>query len=102
VDERTGVTADFQPTNDSPGTIFRSVIKQSSFWKLIALVSMLIGIKQVHRQLDAMLPKYLMRSVGCDASFGTIFAINPFLVIATIPFATALASASHPVTSIQV
>jgi hypothetical protein len=52
--------------------------------------------------LDATLPKYLIRSVGCDAAFGSIFAINPFLVIFLVPITTALAAGSHPLSSIQV
>jgi hypothetical protein len=93
---------EFHPTNDSPLGIFTEVVSQTSFWRLTSLIALLIGVKQVHRQLDAALPKYLMRAVGCDASFGTIFAINPFLVIIAIPFTTAIAAASHPFTSIQI
>ena len=61
-----------------------------------------IGIKQVYRQMDASLPKYLMRAVGCDVSFGTIFALNPCLVIVLVPLFTLLTTKRHPFFSILV
>lgn len=102
VDEVSGAQRDFQPLSGTTSTIFSEVIRQPSFWRLTGLVTLLIGVKQIHRLLDAALPKYLMRALGCDASFGTVFAINPFMLIALVPFTTALTARWHPLSSIQV
>ena len=81
---------------------FIDIVSASSFHRLFVLVLLLTAvfqvfdliyyqlyIKQVTRHIEITLPKYLMRIVGCDASFGSIFALNNILVILFIPFATA-------------
>jgi hypothetical protein len=35
--------------------------------------------------MDATLPKYMIREMGSDAKYGTIYAINPFIVILFVP-----------------
>ena len=37
-----------------------------------------------------MLPKFLLRSVGCDAPYGTIYSVNPAMIIALVPAVTAI------------
>lgn len=39
--------------------------------------------------MDSMLPKYMLRSIGCDAPYGTVYAINPAMIIALVPIVTA-------------
>eukprot|EP00455_Lapot_gusevi_P050860 TRINITY_DN7470_c0_g1_i6.p1 TRINITY_DN7470_c0_g1~~TRINITY_DN7470_c0_g1_i6.p1 ORF type:complete len:260 (-),score=30.66 TRINITY_DN7470_c0_g1_i6:91-870(-) len=52
----------------------------------------MIGVKQVFRHLDATLPKYMMRSLSCDVTFGTLYALNPLLVIIMVPIFTSWSS----------
>ena len=78
------------------------LVTTSSFQKLFFLVTLSTAIFQVHRHLEITLPKYLMRVVGCDVSFGSIFSFNSILVIILIPFATALTANFHMVTCILI
>lgn len=61
------------------------------FWRFLLFVTLLTGVKQVFRHLDATIPKYLVRSIGCDAPFGTIYSINPLLIIVLVPVITSVA-----------
>jgi hypothetical protein len=35
--------------------------------------------------MDATLPKYMIREMGPDAKYGSIYAINPLIVIIFVP-----------------
>lgn len=38
---------------------------------------------------DATFPKYAVRAFGCDAPFGSIYAINPAIIIVGVPLVAA-------------
>ena len=44
----------------------------------------------MYRYLDSMLPKYLLRSIGCGAPYGAIYSVNPAMIIALVPAVTAI------------
>lgn len=35
--------------------------------------------------MDATLPKYMIREIGEDAKFGSVYSINPFMIIILVP-----------------
>lgn len=39
--------------------------------------------------MDATLPKYMIREMGEDAKFGTVYSINPFMIILLVPVISA-------------
>jgi dipeptide/tripeptide permease len=84
-----GETTRFTPRRASPWNIVKEIASESRFWRFILFVTILIGVKTVFRHLDATLPKYMIRSLGCDSSYGSVYAIDPVLVIFLVPLITA-------------
>ena len=46
-------------------------------WKFLVMALITVNLKQIFRHVDATLPKYLIRTYGCDAPVGGIYGINP-------------------------
>jgi hypothetical protein len=53
--------------------------------KFVAMSILSINLKTIFRFLDAVLPKSLVRTFGCDAPAGKIYAINPALITLLVP-----------------
>jgi POT family proton-dependent oligopeptide transporter len=68
-----------------PLQIIKEVAAQKSFWKFVYVIILLMGVRIVYRHLDATFPKYMMREFGKDIMYGSIIAINPFLIVILIP-----------------
>jgi MFS family permease len=68
-----------------PLSIINEVTSQKSFWKFLFAILLLMGVRIVYRHLDATFPKYMMREFGKDVMYGSIIAINPFLIVILIP-----------------
>lgn len=68
-----------------PCDILKEVTSQKSFWKFVLMIVLLMGVRIVYRHLDATFPKYMMREFGKDVMYGSIIAINPFLIVILIP-----------------
>ncbi len=68
-----------------PCEILGEVTSQKSFWKFVFMIVLLMGVRIVYRHLDATFPKYMMREFGKDVMYGSIIAINPFLIVILIP-----------------
>ena len=60
-----------------------------TFWQFLAMGVFTVNLKQVFRHLDATFPKFAVRAFGCDAPFGLIYAVNPFLIICGVPIVAA-------------
>lgn len=80
-----GNISPFTPNRASPSANLRAVLRDRSFWRLLALTIILVGTRLVFTHLSATLPKYLLRQFGENAPFGLMFAINPFLIIFLVP-----------------
>jgi dipeptide/tripeptide permease len=68
-----------------PIAIIKEVTAQKSFWKFLGAIILLMGVRIVYRHLDATFPKYMIREFGKDVMYGSIIAINPFLIVILIP-----------------
>jgi MFS family permease len=44
-----------------------------------------MGVRIVYRHLDATFPKYMIREFGKEVLYGSIIAINPFLIVILVP-----------------
>jgi hypothetical protein len=55
----------------------------------------------IFRHLDATLPKYMVREFGEDTPKGTIYSINPALIIILVPLITAATSEVDPLVMIH-
>ena len=74
-----------------PISMMKEVTSQRSFWKFVFTIILLMGVRIVYRHLDATFPKYMIREFGKDVMYGSIIAINPFLIVILIPVFAPLA-----------
>ena len=58
---------------------------QPSFIRFIIMNVFLIGLNNVFIQFDATFPTYLEREFGEEVPKGTIFALNPFIIVFLTP-----------------
>lgn len=65
-----------------------SLIGDLDTWELLKYCSMCVlsvNLKTIFRHLEATLPKYLIRSFGCSTPIGSIYSINPTLILLLVP-----------------
>lgn len=61
------------------------------FWRLAVFSAAMTPVNMIFRHMDATLPTWLIRTVGADVPYGTLYAINPlFVIVLSISFAVAL------------
>ena len=60
----------------NPLMIYRTVASDTSFWRYLLLIALLVPIKLQWHFNNALLPKWLIRLHGRDAPFGSISSIN--------------------------
>jgi len=65
----------------NPWQIFLSVIRESVFWKMLAMITLLLGVRAVFLYMMILMPKYWERTIGLGAAIGKLNAINPFLIV---------------------
>mmetsp|Transcript_12509 Transcript_12509/g.30181 ORF Transcript_12509/g.30181 Transcript_12509/m.30181 type:complete len:674 (-) Transcript_12509:3394-5415(-) len=88
--------AAFRPLTGSPTQILRETCRSPSFRRFLLVCLIMLNVRMVFRHLDATLPKYMIREFGPDVPKGTIYAINPALIIVLVPIVTAATSNVEP------
>ncbi len=64
-----------------------AVIRERTFWRLLVLMALILGVRAVYAYLYLLMPKYWERTIGPDAAIGVLSAINPIgIVIGLILF----------------
>jgi MFS family permease len=75
----------------NPWQIWREMIREPALWRLLVLIGLIVGVRAVFVYLYLLMPKYWLRTIGPDAAFGTLNAINPIGIVIGlvlfIPFA---------------
>jgi len=69
---------------------YRSTIKRRVFWQLIVFTTSMLFVRQIFRQLDTTLPKWTLRVLGADAPVGSLYSVNPTLIVVLAPLAAAV------------
>jgi MFS family permease len=64
-----------------PWRIMFAVLSDRVFWRFVALISLLLGVRAVFVYLSLLHPKFWLRVIGEDARIGTLQALNPILVM---------------------
>jgi len=85
----------------SPWNILREVMCMPSLWRLLGITVICVNLKMIFRYLDAMLPTYLVREFGPSVPKGSIYSINPGIVIALVPMVSAFTSGVPPFTMLH-
>lgn len=76
-------------------------LKSRSFRRFLVVCLISLNVRMIFRHLDATLPKYMVREFGQDVAKGTIYAINPALIIILVPLVTAATSSVDPLVMIH-
>jgi proton-dependent oligopeptide transporter, POT family len=101
----TTTIAPFTPTTsrNSGGVtaMWRETICARRFWRFLAVCLITLNVRMIFRHLDATLPKYLVREFGDRVPKGTIYSINPALIVVLVPIVTAVTSHITPLTMIH-
>jgi POT family proton-dependent oligopeptide transporter len=95
-----GVTV-FQPKTGSPYKILSDVFRSSSFRRYLVVILIMINVRQIFRHLDATWPKYMIREFGPNVAKGTIYSINPILIIILVPIVSATTAHIDPLVMIH-
>ncbi len=65
----------------SPWRILKAMVNEQAFWRLFALVTLLLGVRAVFAYFYLLMPKYWTRIMGEDAAIGALNTINPILIV---------------------
>jgi POT family proton-dependent oligopeptide transporter len=93
--------ATFRPVKGSPMKILRQTFNAPSFRRFLVVCIITLNVRMIFRHLDATLPKYMIREFGDNVPKGTIYSINPFLIILLVPIVTASTSNIDPLVMIH-
>lgn len=97
----TGVTV-FRPKTGTPWKILSEIWKSPSFRRYLLVILITLNVRQIFRHLDATWPKYMIREFGPDVPKGTIYSINPILIILLVPIVSAMTAHIDPLVMIHV
>lgn len=65
----------------TPWEIMRQVVTNKIFWKLVGVVTLMLGTRAIFLYMSILMPKYWQRTIGEDAPIGTFNAINPICIV---------------------
>ena len=94
-------TKKFNPLKGSVLEIYQEVIQSINFWIFLAVCLITLNARMIFRHLDATLPKYMVREFGPDVLKGTIYSINPALIIILVPIVTVASMDIEPLVMIH-
>ena len=93
--------ASFTPIKADAYTILQETLQTKSFWRFLVVCLILINVRMIFRHLDATFPKYMLREFGESVPYGTIYAINPAIIMILVPIMTAATSHLDPLVMIH-
>jgi len=99
---RPGRVATFSPRGGTVRQIVSETFMSPSFRKFLLVCLITLNVRMIFRHLDATLPKYMMREFGDDVPKGTIYSINPALIIILVPLVTAATTNVDPLVMIHI
>ena len=97
-----GRVAAFSPRGGTVRQIVSETFTSPSFRRFLLVCLITLNVRMIFRHLDATLPKYMMREFGDDVPKGTIYSINPALIIILVPLVTAATTNVDPLVMIHI
>lgn len=64
-----------------PLAALAEMMRHSAMWRLIALITLILGVRAVFVYFYLLMPKYWERTIGADANIGLLTAINPVGIV---------------------
>lgn len=83
---------EYKPTQHNPYDTIRELLHSPTFWRFAILTLLLVNLHAIFRHLDATEPTYLIRCFGSNVPKGTLYSINPFMIIFLTPLVAMLTS----------
>lgn len=74
----------------TPWSALKEVVAESTFWRFMLFVSLLVLVKLIFQHAHLTWPKYTLRVFGESFPFADYWAINPAMIIVLTPLVTAL------------
>lgn len=78
------------PKSQTPWKTMQELCQSPTFWRFSVLTLLLVNLHAIFRHLDATEPTYLIRMFGDSVPKGTIYSINPFMIIFLTPLVGSL------------
>jgi proton-dependent oligopeptide transporter, POT family len=91
----------FAPKTGDVTSILRETLVTRRFWRFLVVCIITLNVRMIFRHLDATLPKYMVREFGPKVAKGTIYSINPAIIILLVPVMTAWTSQQSPLLMIH-
>ncbi len=85
-----GIGATVRKSAMDAAHLFRRLISQSAFYRLLGFFLFIGFLKAIFLQLDYVFPKWGIRELGFDAPVGKLAAINAIIIIFLVPVVGAL------------
>lgn len=70
-----------RPKKKNPWEIMVAVLRETTFWKFVVLITLLLGVRAVFLYMHLLMPKFWLRVIGPDAQIGALEVVNPIAVI---------------------
>jgi MFS family permease len=86
----TGIEQTVRRSAVATAQLFRRLISQSAFYRLLAFFLFIGFLKAIFLQMDYVFPKWGIRELGLDAPVGKLSAINAIIIIFLVPIVGAL------------
>jgi proton-dependent oligopeptide transporter, POT family len=83
---------EYQPKQHHPLDTAKELLHSPTFWRFAILTLLLVNLHAIFRHLDATEPTYLLRCFGSNVPKGTLYSINPFMIIFLTPLVAMLTS----------
>lgn len=91
----------FTPLQGSAWSILKETVQARGFWRYLVVILITINVRMIFRHLDSTLPKYMIREFGENVPYGTIYSINPAIIVLMVPLVTAATSHIDPLVMIH-
>src|SRR5262249_54971592 len=85
-----GITTTVRQSAVDTGRLFRRLINQPNFYRLLVFFLFIGFLKAIFLQMDYVFPKFGDRELGLHAPVGKLSAINAILIIFIVPIVGAL------------
>src|SRR5213075_2650167 len=86
----TGIAGTVQKSANETAALFRRLIGQSGFYRLLVFFLFIGFLKAIFLQMDYVFPKWGDRELGFHAPVGKLSAINSYIIILLVPIVGAL------------
>jgi proton-dependent oligopeptide transporter, POT family len=86
---------EYRPPQHHPCETVKELLTSPTFWRFAILTLLLVNLHAIFRHLDATEPTYLLRCFGSSVPKGSLYSINPLMIIFLTPLVAMLTSGAN-------